>query len=36
MLVAEVSIARSVPEIHAVAILQRALAKADLALPAVV
>jgi len=34
MLVAEVSIARNVPEIHAVSMLQRALAKAGLSLPA--
>ncbi len=34
MLVAEVSIARNVPEIHAVSMLQRALAKAGLTLPA--
>ncbi len=35
MLVQEISIARSVPEIHAVSMLQRALAKAGLTLPAV-
>jgi CarD family transcriptional regulator len=35
MLVSEVSIARNVPEIHAVNMLQRALAKAGLTLPAV-
>jgi len=35
MLVSEISISRSLPEIHAVAVLQRALAKADLALPPV-
>ena len=35
MLVSEVSISRSVPEIHAVGMLQRALAKAGLTLPAV-
>ncbi len=34
MLVSEVSISRNVPEIHAVAMLQRAAAKAGLALPA--
>lgn len=34
MLVSEVSIARNVPEIHAVALLQRALAKSGLTLPA--
>jgi CarD family transcriptional regulator len=34
MLVAEVSISRSVPDIHATAMLQRALAKAGLSLPA--
>lgn len=34
MLISEISISRSVPEIHAVAILQRSLAKAGLALPA--
>ena len=34
MLVAEISIARGVAEIHAVAVLQRALAKAGLTLPA--
>jgi CarD family transcriptional regulator len=33
MLVSEVSISRSVPEIHAVSMLQRALAKAGLPLP---
>ena len=33
MLVSEVSIARNVPEIHAVALLQRALAKSGLTLP---
>jgi CarD family transcriptional regulator, regulator of rRNA transcription len=35
MLVSEISIARGVPEIHAVSVLQRALAKANLSLPAV-
>ncbi|MGA2267550.1 MAG: CarD family transcriptional regulator [Bryobacteraceae bacterium] len=35
MLVSEISIARNVPEIHATNMLQRALAKAGLALPAV-
>ena len=35
MLVSEISIARNVPEIHAVSMLQRALAKAGLTLPAV-
>ena len=35
MLVSEVSISRNVPEIHAVSMLQRALAKAGLTLPAV-
>jgi CarD family transcriptional regulator len=35
MLVSEISIARSVPEIHAVSMLQRALAKANLSLPPV-
>ena len=34
MLVSEISTARSVPEIHAVSMLQRALAKAGLTLPA--
>ena len=34
MLVSEISIARSVPEIHAVALMQRALGKAGLSLPA--
>jgi CarD family transcriptional regulator len=34
MLVSEISIARSVPEVHAVGLLQRALAKAGLPLPA--
>ena len=34
MLVSEISIARGVPEIHAVGMLQRALAKAGLTLPA--
>jgi CarD family transcriptional regulator len=34
MLVSEISISRSVPEIHAVSMLQRALAKASLTLPA--
>jgi CarD family transcriptional regulator len=33
MLVAEISIARAVPEIHAVAMLQKALLKAGLTLP---
>jgi CarD family transcriptional regulator len=35
MLVSEISIGRSVPEIHAVAVLQRALGKAGLSLPPV-
>ncbi len=35
MLVSEISIARGVPEIHAVAMLQRSLVKAGLTLPAV-
>jgi CarD family transcriptional regulator len=35
MLVSEISIARGVPEIHAVAMLQRSLGKAGLTLPAV-
>jgi CarD family transcriptional regulator len=35
MLVSEISISRSVPEIHATSMLQRALAKARLTLPAV-
>ena len=35
MLVSEISIARSIPEIHATSMLQRALAKAGLPLPAV-
>ena len=34
MLVSEISIARTVPEIHAVALMQRALAKSGLSLPA--
>ena len=34
MLVSEISISRNVPEIHAVAMLQRSLAKAGLTLPA--
>jgi CarD family transcriptional regulator len=34
MLVSEISIARAVPELQAAGILQRALAKAELALPA--
>ena len=34
MLVSEISISRNVPEIHAVALLQRSLAKAGLTLPA--
>jgi CarD family transcriptional regulator len=34
MLVSEISIARGVPEIHAVALMQRALAKSGLCLPA--
>jgi CarD family transcriptional regulator len=34
MLVSEISIARGVPEIHAVALMQRALAKSGLTLPA--
>ena len=36
MLVSEISIARNVPEIHAVGLMQRALAKAGLVLPAVI
>jgi CarD family transcriptional regulator len=35
MLVSEVSTVRNVAEVHAIAILQRALAKASLSLPAV-
>ena len=35
MLVSEVSTVRKVPEVHAIAILQRALSKASLSLPAV-
>jgi CarD family transcriptional regulator len=35
MLVSEVTIARNIPEIHAIAVLQRSLAKAALALPQV-
>lgn len=35
MLVSEVSIARAVPEVHAVALLQRSLSKAGLSMPAV-
>ena len=35
MLVSEISIARNVPDIHAVSMLQRSLAKAGLSLPAV-
>jgi CarD family transcriptional regulator len=35
MLVSEISISRNVPEIHAISMLQRALAKAGLVLPAV-
>jgi CarD family transcriptional regulator len=35
MLVSEVSISRNLPEVHAIAVLQRALAKAELSLPAV-
>ena len=35
MLVSEISISRNVPEIHAIALLQRALAKAGLTLPPV-
>ncbi len=35
MLVSEISIARNIPEIHAVSVLQRALEKANLSLPAV-
>jgi hypothetical protein len=35
MLVSEVSISRNVPEIHAVGLLQKALLKAGLTLPAV-
>jgi RNA polymerase-interacting CarD/CdnL/TRCF family regulator len=34
MLVSEISTARSVPEIHAVALMQRSLAKSGLNLPA--
>jgi len=36
MLVSEISIARGIPEIHAVALMQRALAKCGLSLPATV
>jgi RNA polymerase-interacting CarD/CdnL/TRCF family regulator len=36
MLVSEISIARNVPEIHAVNMLQRALLKAGLSLPTLV
>jgi CarD family transcriptional regulator len=35
MLVSEISTARSVPEVHATGLLQRALGKAELAMPAV-
>jgi hypothetical protein len=35
MLVSEISIGRSVPEIHAVGVLQRSLGKAGLSLPPV-
>jgi CarD family transcriptional regulator len=35
MLVSEISIARGVPEIHAVNLMQRALAKSGLSLPAI-
>jgi CarD family transcriptional regulator len=35
MLVSEISISRAVPEIHAVSMLQRALAKTGLTLPSV-
>jgi CarD family transcriptional regulator len=35
MLIAEISIARNIPELHATSMLQRALAKAGLTLPAV-
>ena len=35
MLVSEISISRSVPDIHATSVLQRALAKAGLTLPAI-
>jgi CarD family transcriptional regulator len=35
MLVSEVSIARNVPEVHAVTLLQKALLKAGLTLPAI-
>jgi CarD family transcriptional regulator len=34
MLVSEVSTSRNVPDVHATGLLQRALAKADLSLPA--
>jgi CarD family transcriptional regulator len=34
MLISEISIARNVPEIHAVALMQRALGKSGLSLPA--
>jgi hypothetical protein len=33
MLVSEISIARNVPEVHAVGLLQRSLSKAGLSLP---
>jgi CarD family transcriptional regulator len=36
MLVSEISISRNVPDIHAVSMLQRAVAKAGLSLPAVI
>ena len=36
MLVSEVSIARNVPEVHAVGMLQRAVAKANLVLPSMI
>jgi len=36
MLVSEISISRNIPEIHAVSMLQRAVAKAGLSLPAVI
>ncbi len=36
MLVSEVSISRNAPEVHAIAMLQRAVAKAGLTLPAVI
>jgi CarD family transcriptional regulator len=35
MLVSEISIARNIPEIHAIGLMQRALAKSGLVLPAI-